>query len=488
VSWWQSLIIFDNKQLNMKTQFNICAFFFLLINQLAYSQNVNWVSSTQQNLWVLNNPIELKNANSSTAFDVEINPAQKQQTIDGWGGCFNELGWDALQLLETKDRATVMKSLFDPKNGLKFTICRMPIGANDYARNWYSLDDSTNDFAMKYFSIKRDQGILIPYIKEAMKYQSALKLWASPWSPPVWMKTNKHYANKRGDHNELKLENEVLSGNQFIQDEKYLSAYAMYLSKFVKAYKAEGINVYAIHFQNEPYTLNQWPNCSWTPSAMRDFIAEYLGPTFRKENLNTELWLGTWNNDKMANFDTVLSSPEAMKYIAGVGLQWEGKNIINELHKKYPAVKLMQTESECGNGDFSWKDAEHLFYLMKKYLDGGVTVYTYWNMVLADKGTSSWGWNQNALIQIDKASRKVTYTPEYYAFKHFSNFVTAGSLKIESDGNFKECVAFKNPNNELIVVANNLQDDSKTMNIKIGNKYFMVKLQPKSFNTFVVKM
>jgi len=472
----------------MRTQFIICSLCFLLVYPATFAKNVRWISSTEQKQWVSTNSVELKNAKTATSYDVEIYPIQKQQTIDGWGGCFNELGWDALQLLDTKDRETVLKALFDPKEGLKFTLCRIPVGANDYARNWYSLDDSAGDFEMKYFSIDRDRKILIPYIKEAMKYQPALKLWASPWSPPVWMKTNKHYANKRGDHNDLKPENEVVSGNQFIQDEKYLSAYADYLTRFVIAYQKEGINVYAVHFQNEPYTLNQWPNCSWTPSAMRNFIAQYLGPAFRKENLNTELWLGTWNNDVMANFDTVLSSPEAMKYIAGVGLQWEGKNIINELHKKYPAVKLMQTESECGNGDFSWKDAEHLFSLMKKYLDGGVTAYTYWNMVLSDKGTSSWGWNQNALIQIDKTSRKVTYTPEYYAFKHFSCFLPAGSSKVESVGSFKERAAFINTNGEVVIVTNNLEDTAKTINIKIGDQYFTVTLQPKSFNTFIVKL
>jgi len=477
-----------NKRRNMKTQLNICALCLLLISPVTFAQKVSWVSSTEQKQWVLNNPIELQSTTTSASFDVEINPAQKQQIIDGWGGCFNELGWDALQILDDKERENVLKALFGPNDGLKFTICRMPIGANDYARNWYSLDDTAGDFTLKYFSIDRDRKILIPYIKEAMKYQPALKLWASPWSPPVWMKTNKHYANKQGDHNDLKHEDEVLSGNQFIQDEKYLSSYAVYFTKFVKAYQKENINVYALHFQNEPYTLNQWPNCSWTPLAMRNFIAQYLGPTFRKENLNTELWLGTWNNDVMANFDTVLSSPEAMKYIAGVGLQWEGKNIINELHKKYPAVKLMQTESECGNGDFAWKDAEHLFSLMKKYLDGGVTSYTYWNMVLADKGTSSWGWNQNALIQIDKASRKVIYTPEYYAFKHFSYFVPAGSSKVENAGSFKELAAFINTNGEVMIVTNNLQDTAKTINIKIGNKYFTVTLPAKSFSTFTVKL
>ncbi len=267
----------------MKLKLEILFIIAFLLNVFSTNgQKVKWICSTEQKQWVSNNPIELKSASTGNSFDVEIYPSKKQQTIDGWGGCFNELGWDALQILNIKEREEVLKVLFDPNNGLKFNICRMPIGANDYARNWYSLDDSAGDFDMKYFSTDRDSKNLIPYIHEAMKYQPALKLWASPWSPPVWMKTNKHYANKRGDHNDLKPENEVLSGNQFIQDEKYLSAYAMYLSKFVKAYQKVGVNVYAVHFQNEPYTLNQWPNCSWTPSAMRNFIANYLGQLFQK--------------------------------------------------------------------------------------------------------------------------------------------------------------------------------------------------------------
>ena len=470
----------------MKTKV-ICWAVFLFLHHLACAQNVWWISSTGKNLWCTNEALRLKSAGSSAAFDAEILPGEKHQTIDGWGGCFNELGWDALQVLNPEDREAVLKALFDPKEGLKFTICRMPIGANDYARNWYSLDDSAGDFEMKYFSIARDETLLIPYIKEAMKYQPSLKVWASPWSPPTWMKTNRHYANKRGDHNDLKPEDEVLSGDQFIQDGRYLSAYALYLLKFVKAYQADGINVYAVHFQNEPYTLNQWPNCSWTPSAMRGFLAKYLGPTFRKELPKTELWLGTWNNDVMANFDTVLSSPEAMQYIAGVGIQWEGKNIVNELHRKYPRVKLAQTESECGNGDFAWKDAEHLFDLMRVYLNGGVSIYTYWNMILADKGTSSWGWNQNALIQIDKASRKATYTPEYYAFKHFSSVVAPGSVNVKTVGGFGDIVAFVKADGEVVVVTCNHDNAAKSVNVKIRNSYFSATLQPKSFNTFIVK-
>jgi len=160
--------------------------------------------------------------------------------------------------------------------------------------------------------------------------------------------------------------------------------------------------------------------------------------------------------------------------------------VVKELHKKYPSLKLMQTESECGQGDFSWKDGEHLFDLMKIYLDGGVTAYMYWNMVLTDKGTSTWGWNQNALIHIDKASLKVTYTPEYYVFKHFSHFITPGSVKIASTGSFENAVAFVNPSKEVVIVANNLQENPKTITVKIGANVFSATLPAKSFNTFTL--
>ena len=125
---------------------------------------------------------------------------------------------------------------------------------------------------------------------------------------------------------------------------------------------------------------------------------------------------------------------------------------------------------------------------MKKYLDGGVTAYIYWNIVLADKGTSSWGWNQNALIQIDKTSRKITYTPEYYAFKHFSCFIPVGSSKVESAGSFNNVVAFASSHNEEVIVIYNPESTSKPITIKTGNKFFTAVLQGKSFNTFTLKL
>jgi len=471
----------------MKNKIVLLGVAFILLNAInGFSQSVSWISSTDQNRWIKKPPLSLNDIKATDQFDLEVLTDHKQQTIDGWGGCFNELGWGALMTLPIKEREKVIKEFFDPNEGLKYNICRIPIGANDYAYSWYSLDETDGDFEMKNFSIERDKSTLIPYIKTAMKFRPDLKLWASPWSPPTWMKTNKYYANKPGPYNDLTEANAVKSGDQFIQKEKYLSAYALYLDKFVKAYHQEGINVYAVDVQNEPYTYNQWPNCSWTAQSIRDFIADYLGPKFSDDKVPAQIWLGTINNGDMAVFDTVFSKPKNLKFISGVGLQYEGQNAAISIGKKYPQLNLMETETPCGSGTFDWKAAEDTFESIKSYLDKGIKSYMYWNMILDNTGQSSWGWKQNAQVIIDKATKKVTYTPEFYIFKHLSYFVTPGSVKLEIQGKNNNMLAFKTPDGKTILVTINDSDETKNLKVKIGNRYLNVDLPERSFNTFTL--
>jgi glucosylceramidase len=473
----------------MTSQIKILIVILLLVNNFrSSSQNVTWISSTEQNKWVQHDLLTLKKNIHSDKFDVEIIPSGKQQTIDGWGGCFNELGWDALMSLDSVSRTAVIKEFFDPNEGLKYNICRIPIGANDYALNWYSLDEKRDDYEMKNFNIDRDKTSLIPYIKAAMLFRPDLQIWASPWSPPIWMKTNNHYANKPGDHNDLTEANAVRSGDQLIQKKEILSAYALYLAKFSIEYHKQGINLFAIQFQNEPYTYNQWPNCSWTAHAMRDFVSLYLGPTFKKEKVQSQIWFGTINNSNIAVFDTVLSNPGIRRYISGVGFQYEGKEAVDHVYRFYPELKRMETETPCGGGTFDWKSAEETFETIKFYMDKGVNSYMYWNMILDSTGESSWGWKQNAQVTIDKLTKKVTYTPEFYLFKHLSSFVTPGSVKIKSEGSFKNLLAYCTPQGKIIVVTMNSLDSQKPISIKIGNKILSMTLPAKSFNTFTFKL
>lgn len=469
--------------------YRLFAIVFLLLlwsGKFVKAQKISWVSSTEAKKWFSHDPVPLQPLPQDVPCDSEIDTNVSEQTINGWGGCFNELGWDALKLLDKTKQQEVLKALFDSNEGLKYTLCRMPIGANDYARSWYSLDDTPGDLELKKFNIDRDRGTLIPYIKAAMQYQPALKIWGSPWSPPAWMKVNNNYACLSAVTNDLKP-GEVGSGNAnlFIQQPKYLTCYANYLFKYVQAYQKEGIKVVAVAIQNEPYACSAYPTCLWSASAMANFIANYAGPVFRKNKANAELWFGTINNNRIATFDTILANPVVRKYISAVGVQWAGKNAIAGINLHYPKLKKIQTESECGSGTFDWDAAEYTFSLMKNYLNHGVNAYMYWNMILDNSGKSTWGWKQNALIVVNGQNKMVTYTPEYYLMKHFSYFIPAGAIKLSTNGNFEDLLAFKNPNGKIIIVAANRQNEDKMIAIKIGDKYFRVELNARSFNSFV---
>jgi glucosylceramidase len=437
------------------------------------AQTVEWISSTANAPWVVQTNLSLARSDDDKPLDLVVRLDKYEQTIDGWGGCFNELGWLALQSASPDDRQEVLRQLFAPGAGLNFTICRMPIGASDYATNWYSLDDTPGDFELKHFSLDRDRSMLLPYIKAAMKYQAHLKIWGSPWSPPAWLKVNQTY-------------NRVGTTNRLIQDGKHLTTHARYFAKYVQAYRAEGVDVFAVAVQNEPFSSQVFPSCVWSPTELRDFIGKYVGPTFKREKLDAQIWLGTFNNSQFPSYDASLSDPRAAKYISAVGLQWAGKDALPEIREHYPRRKIVQTESECGNGSFDWNSAEYTFSLMKYYFNHGVSLYAYWNMVLDETGSSSWGWKQNALVTVNQTSGKVTYTPEFYLFKHVAHFVPAGSVRLDCYGNFDNALAFLTPDERLILLAVNVYDYPVIMAVNVGNRCLEVKLPAKSFNTFQV--
>src|SRR5882724_10793034 len=151
-----------------------------MITALSCAQSkVEWVSSTQTAQWKIKKDATITPATNK--FDVEINLTGSLQTIEGFGTCFNEAGWTSLSFLPDSTREHIFRELFAPGAGANFTICRMPLGANDFSRDWYSYDEKDGDFDMKNFSIVNDKETLIPFIKKAQTYNPALKLWASPW-------------------------------------------------------------------------------------------------------------------------------------------------------------------------------------------------------------------------------------------------------------------------------------------------------------------
>ncbi|APQ77634.1 glycosyl hydrolase [Clostridium botulinum] len=408
----------------------------------------------------------------------------ENRIIEGFGSCFNELGMKALNHLDKDERNKVFDQLFSIKGDCRFNLCRMPIGASDYATEWYSYNENENDFDMEKFSIQKDKRLLIPYIKEALKRNPNIILTASPWSPPTWMKTQKAY-----NFGTLRFE------------EKVLKAYALYFVKFVQAYEEEGITIHQVHVQNEVVADQKFPSCRWTGDQLRDFIKNYLGPAFEKHNIKSEIWLGTingpepyveWLEDYTQDFDVyaglVLRDPKAYKYVKGVGYQWAGKNAIQRSVEAFPEKRFIQTENECGNGKNTWIYAEYVFNLFRHYIVNGVNGYMYWNAVLEPKGMSTWGWEQNSMITVNPETKEVMYNPEFYVMKHFSHFVQKGAKRLTTSGvDSVDTVAFKNPDESIIIVISNKNDDSRIANIEFTGEIFEVELEGHSFNTIVLE-
>lgn len=422
--------------------------------------------------------------------NVMVDTGKPLQIVDGFGGCFNELGWDALQILSEKDQADVMADFFAPKGvdtfGLGFTHCRMPVAANDFARDWYSYNDTDGDFAMENFSIARDKTSLIPYIKMAQGIQPDVKVWGSPWSPPTWMKTNRHYAQNTSEFNDLKPEQKVEEGEDgFIMEDRYLKAYALYFRKYIEAYRAEGISIEMVMPQNEFNSNQGFPSCCWKPESLARFVAEL--DTAMKP-MGVDIFFGTLERPDVGLFDRVMANQAAARAIKGVGFQWAGRAAAPFIHFKYPDLKIYQTEQECGDGKNDWRFARYGWDMMRDYMRAGCNVYDYWNMALIEGGRSTWGWGQNSLIVVNPETQTYRFTPDYYMLKHVAHFVRPGARHViaHSWTGHDNALAFVNPDGSEVMVIQNDQPDDIEVEIGIKGQIAVAKLPPNSLNTITL--
>jgi len=198
--------------------------------------------------------------------------------------------------------------------------------------------------------------------------------------------------------------------------------------------------------------------------------------------VGAEIWLGTVNTADPNYVRTILHNPKAAGYIKGLGLQWDAKQTVAQLHQEFSSYPLTQTESECGNGANDWPAAEYTWSLIRRYVGNGATSYMYWNLVLDETGRSTWGWVQNALISVNRATGQVKYNPEYYLMKHLSHYVLPGATRLAtSEGNQ---LAFRNADGSTVLLLVNTESTDKTLALKLGAAQTTVVVPAKSFNTF----
>ncbi|HEX2957715.1 MAG TPA: glycoside hydrolase family 30 beta sandwich domain-containing protein [Chitinispirillaceae bacterium] len=424
------------------------------------------VISSENNYWKTGT---LTKVTSGTP-DITVDNTIKKQNWEGFGGTFNEMGWDALSVVKD-EIPKALKMLFDAKDGANFTFGRIPIGASDYSMSWYTLAETAGDYSMQKFSISRDQQKLIPYIKAALEVKPDIHLWGSPWICPDWMK----------------------SGQNFKNDEQTLKAYALYFAKFVQEYGKTGLTIEAIHHQNEP----GYAQVKWTNQLFVDFLKKYLGPEFEKQKLKTEIWCGTMSNplDSTIAIDC-MKDDDAMKYIVGFGLQWNLESVVPTLSKK---GRIWQTEHRCGNYNFETKywdvkryssskpQNDHLYgeeswLLIRDWISAGVHAYNTWNMVLDTYGKSLHNWPQNALLVVDRSAKKLIVTPAYWVFRHFSQYIQPGATRIGASGS-DEVLAFMNPDGFIITQVYNKDDTQKELTISVSGGLYHLTIPAHSWAT-----
>ena len=430
------------------------------------------MASTPERRWAVQGRPVTATRRVDTQLKLERNT---YQTWEGFGGGVSEAGWEALMSLKGTDRVRLIRALFSPDEGLRLLLARTPVGASNLAGEPYSLNDAAGDWMMKQFSIERDRGHLLPFLRLPLERIRKFKVVACPWSPPGWMK------EPAGDG----------GAGRMIWSRMMLDAYALYLARYVEEYRREGVTIDHLLVQNEPgMKAQRRPGCFWTGSHLRDFIRSHLGPVFAQRRLATKLWLGALDAEHYSDFTlTVLSDPLAAQLVSGVACQRAARETLARIRGAFPDLPLMQ--SDCGDGDGrnTWEQAQATFKLLQEAIVSGASICLYDNMVFTAGAHDLEGRGRNSLISVDAERKSFTLTPDYYVIKHFSFLTDRWAVRLGLSGEWSDrAVAFYNDSDEtrVVVIANPDGEAKRVVLEDEGERRFVLALQPRSVNTVVL--
>ncbi len=408
---------------------------------------------------------------------VEVDPSLTFQTMMGFGGAFTEAAAVTLNKMSPTLRDEVIKKYYDPELGLNYSIGRVHIHSCDFALGNYTYV-AEDDSDLKTFCIDHDRTLILPLVKEASAKRGCdLQILASPWSPPGWMKTNK----------------QMNQGGKLLPE--YFGAWATYYAKFIEAYEEAGVPIWGITVQNEPAAAQTWDSCIYTAEEERDFIKDHLGPTLEKAGYgDKKILIWDHNRDVMVQrAKRILEDSEAAKYVWGTGFHWyvsEAFENVGKVHDLYPDKHLLFTEG-CQEGGVQlgeWFTGERYARNMMGDFNHWCEGYLDWNIVLDETGGPNHVNNLcDAPIICDTINDELIYNSSYYYIGHFSKYVQPGAQRIFSDCQDEalSVVAFKNPNNQLIIVLLNETDITKTMSLQIKERYLNIELAPHTIETLV---
>ncbi|WP_178023985.1 glycoside hydrolase family 30 protein [uncultured Paenibacillus sp.] len=418
-------------------------------------------------------------AGAGTGRKLRVLPEQTYQTVMGFGGAFTEAAAYTLSRISPQKRDDVIRRYFDPQEGLGYSLGRVHIHSCDFAlENYTYIEDG--DVELKTFDISRDHKWVIPLVHNAARTAGKdITMLASPWSPPAWMKTN-------GDMNH---------GGQLKPE--YREAWALYYTKFIKAYREAGIPIWGITVQNEPAAVQTWDSCIYSGEEERDFVRDHLGPAMHREGLaDVELLIWDHNRDIMIErASAVLSDPEAAKYVWGTGFHWyvsEAFENVGKVHELFPDKHLLFTEG-CQEGGVKlgeWFTGERYGRNIIGDLNNWNEGFLDWNLVLDETGGPNHVGNLcDAPIIADTKTDTIHYNSSYYYIGHFSKYIKPGAVRLGLETELPSLLAtaFRNPDGSVAVVVQNESDEAQPFVLELGGEAAGETLPAHSIATYIIQ-
>ncbi len=415
---------------------------------------------------------------------IEVNPATHYQTMLGFGSSLEPATCANLWRMSEADRERTLARLVSHPEGIGMNLMRICIGTPDFTGDpWYSYNDlppGETDPELKRFSIEKDRTYILPVLRLARQKNPDLLFFASPWSPPGWMKSTG-----------------TMIGGELLP--RWYATYADYFVSFIRAYEAEGIPIYAITVQNEPGVDRAkegdpnwfYPSCHWTGEQERDFIRDHLGPALRRAGLQTRIWCYDHNYNVRTRGDdpglayprTILSDPQAAQSVCGVAFHGYvgGPDGMSVFHQEFPHVPLHFTEGSV----FGVKGCVELIERLRNWASS----YNAWVTILDENGKPNNGPFEasRTIITFDAQTGRPIENLDYFLYGQFMKFIERGAVRLESTEGTRSLtnVAFRNPNGSIVLVLVNNANREQAVRLSCGKRFATASLPENSVATFM---
>jgi glucosylceramidase len=415
---------------------------------------------------------------------VFVDPSKRSQTILGIGGALTDAAAETFAKLPPVKQREILDAYFDPDKGIGYTLGRTNIHSCDFSSASYTYV-TEGDKELKSFSVDHDKQFRIPFIKQARATAGGkLNLFASPWSPPAFMKST----------------NDMLHGGKLRPE--LAQSWATYYTKFIKSYEREGIPIWGISIQNEPMATQTWESCIYTAEDERDFLKNYLGPTMKREGLGDRKIIA-WDHNRDLIYQrasTILADPKAAQYVWGIGFHWyepwsggdEMFDNVRLVHDTFPNKNLIFTEgcvdSFKAEDLHNWRLGEAYGRSMINDFNDGAVGWTDWNVLLDERGGPNHVGNFCfAPVHADTKTGELNYTNSYYYIGHFSKFARPGARRIATSPSRSALLAtgFVNPDGKVSVVVMNRGDKKVDYYLWLDGNAAQVSSLPHSIQTLV---